>query len=232
MDRCIYALVNEGARILEEGYALRPVDIDIIYLTGYGFPAYRGGPMWYADTVGLKKVYERIQEFQRQHGEFWEPAPLLKRLAEEGKTFADFNKEKGAARMREAVVVTSSRTALAKSFRGSFNMTRPDDLAAHCIRDVLRKTPQLDPEEIEDVILGCGQPHGPQGTTWRASQRCSPDCRLRSPRRPSTASALPDCRPSRMAAHQIMNEGADAAIGGGVESITHGACATTDPNPR
>src|SRR5439155_654833 len=65
--------------------------------------------------------------------------------------------------MREAVVVASSRTALAKSFRGSFNMTRPEDLAAHCIKDVLRKTPQLDPKEIEDVVLGCGQPHGPQG---------------------------------------------------------------------
>src|SRR3954447_5022842 len=65
--------------------------------------------------------------------------------------------------MREAVVVASSRTALAKSFRGSFNLTRPDDLAAHCIRDVLRKTPALDPSEIEDVVLGCGQPHGSQG---------------------------------------------------------------------
>ena len=65
--------------------------------------------------------------------------------------------------MREAVVVASSRTGLAKSFRGSFNMTRPEDLAAHCIKDVLRKAPQLDPKEIEDVILGCGQPHGVQG---------------------------------------------------------------------
>jgi 3-hydroxyacyl-CoA dehydrogenase len=95
--RCIYALVNEGARILEEGYALRAVDIDIIYLNGYGFPAYRGGPMWYADTVGLKKVYERILEFQKQHGELWEPAPLLKQLAEQGKGFADFNSEHGAS---------------------------------------------------------------------------------------------------------------------------------------
>ena len=66
--------------------------------------------------------------------------------------------------MREAVVVASSRTPLAKSFRGSFNLTRPDDLAAHCIRDALGKVPQLDPAEIEDVILGCAQPHGPQGT--------------------------------------------------------------------
>jgi 3-hydroxyacyl-CoA dehydrogenase len=90
VDRCIYALVNEGARILEEGYALRSVDIDIIYLTGYGFPAWRGGPMFYADTVGLKKVYERICEFEKQHGGWWTPAPLLKKLAEEGKTFTEW----------------------------------------------------------------------------------------------------------------------------------------------
>jgi 3-hydroxyacyl-CoA dehydrogenase len=97
VDRCIYALVNEGARILEEGYALRAVDIDIVYLNGYGFPAYRGGPMWYADTVGLKKVYNRILEFHREHGEIWEPAPLLKQLAEQGKSFADYSREQHAA---------------------------------------------------------------------------------------------------------------------------------------
>jgi 3-hydroxyacyl-CoA dehydrogenase len=97
VDRCIYALVNEGARILEEGFALRAVDIDIIYLNGYGFPAYRGGPMWNADTVGLQKVYQRICEFHQQHGELWAPAPLLQRLAESGKTFADFDKEHALA---------------------------------------------------------------------------------------------------------------------------------------
>jgi 3-hydroxyacyl-CoA dehydrogenase len=97
VDRCIYALVNEGARILEEGFALRAVDIDIIYLNGYGFPAYRGGPMWYADTVGLKRVYDRVLEFQKQHGEIWEPSPLLKQLAEQGKKFADFTREQGVA---------------------------------------------------------------------------------------------------------------------------------------
>jgi 3-hydroxyacyl-CoA dehydrogenase len=97
VDRCIYALVNEGARILEEGYALRAGDIDIIYLNGYGFPAYRGGPMWYADSVGLKKVCERVSELHRVHGELWEPAPLLERLAAEAKTFADFDKKRGGA---------------------------------------------------------------------------------------------------------------------------------------
>src|SRR5271154_3300741 len=97
VDRCLYALVNEGARILEEGFALRASDIDIIYLNGYGFPAYRGGPMWYADTVGLKKVYDRIAGFHRDHGEIWKPAPLLKQLAEQGKTFAEFGRQEGAA---------------------------------------------------------------------------------------------------------------------------------------
>jgi 3-hydroxyacyl-CoA dehydrogenase len=96
VERCIYALVNEGARILDEGMALRAVDIDIIYVNGYGFPSYRGGPMWYADAVGLKNVYERICDFHQQFGELWEPAPLLTRLAKEGKTFADFVSERTA----------------------------------------------------------------------------------------------------------------------------------------
>jgi 3-hydroxyacyl-CoA dehydrogenase len=96
-DRCLYALVNEGARILEEGYALRASDIDVIYLNGYGFPAHRGGPMWYADTVGLKKVLSRAEEFHREHGELWEPAPLLRQLADQGKTFADWGKTETAA---------------------------------------------------------------------------------------------------------------------------------------
>ena len=95
LDRCLYALVNEGARILEEGFALRAVDIDIVYLYGYGYPAHRGGPMFYADSVGLKAVYDRICEFEKQHGVLWTPAPLLKKLAEEGKTFAQYDKERG-----------------------------------------------------------------------------------------------------------------------------------------
>jgi len=90
IERCLYIMINEGARILEERYAQRPGDIDTIYIAGYGFPAYRGGPMWYADTVGLRRIYERIVEFERQHGDSWTPAPLLKRLAEEGQTFAGF----------------------------------------------------------------------------------------------------------------------------------------------
>jgi 3-hydroxyacyl-CoA dehydrogenase len=91
IERSIYIMINEGAKILEEGYALRAADIDVIYLTGYGFPGYRGGPMWYADTVGLKNVRDRIAEFHQKHGEFWEPAPLLTKLADEGETFAGYD---------------------------------------------------------------------------------------------------------------------------------------------
>ncbi|MBL8178036.1 MAG: hypothetical protein JNK48_25385, partial [Bryobacterales bacterium] len=94
-DRCVYALVNEGARLLEEGYALRSVDIDIVYLNGYGFPAWRGGPMKYADLAGLSKVCDRIREFGDRFGNtFWKPAPLLERLAAEGTTFSAYDKGK------------------------------------------------------------------------------------------------------------------------------------------
>jgi 3-hydroxyacyl-CoA dehydrogenase len=88
VERLIYALVNEGAKILEEGIALRASDIDMVYLTGYGFPPYRGGPMFYADTVGLGKVLERIESFQKGYqGQVWKPAPLLVKLAKAGKKF-------------------------------------------------------------------------------------------------------------------------------------------------
>jgi 3-hydroxyacyl-CoA dehydrogenase len=88
VERLIYALVNEAAYILEEGIALRASDIDMVYLTGYGFPAYRGGPMFYADTVGLDKVLASIEKFSKGYqGEVWKPAPLLVKLAKAGKKF-------------------------------------------------------------------------------------------------------------------------------------------------
>ena len=92
IERTIYALVNEGAKILEDGIALRAVDIDIVYLMGYGFPAHRGGPMKYADTVGLKTVLGKIEEFHAKHGKLWTPSKLLRELAEQGKTFAAWDK--------------------------------------------------------------------------------------------------------------------------------------------
>lgn len=94
LDRLFFPLINEGARILEEGIAQRPGDIDIVYLYGYGFPVAKGGPMFYADQVGLKRVYERICEFRDTlDAESWQPAPLLEKLAKEGKTFSDWAQE-------------------------------------------------------------------------------------------------------------------------------------------
>jgi 3-hydroxyacyl-CoA dehydrogenase len=89
VQRALYSLINEAARILEEGIALRASDIDVVYLTGYGFPDFRGGPLFYADTVGLPNILRAMREFAKGYQpDAWEPAPLLKQLASEGKTFA------------------------------------------------------------------------------------------------------------------------------------------------
>jgi len=90
VERCIFALINEGARILEEGIVRRSSDIDVIYLHGYGFAAWRGGPMFYADSLGLDKVLARIREFHQRFGAWWQPAPLLEKLAAQGGRFADW----------------------------------------------------------------------------------------------------------------------------------------------
>lgn len=97
MQRCFYPLINEGALILEEGIAQRPGDIDVVYVFGYAFPAAKGGPMHYADHVGLKNVYDKICEFRDHEGgeQYWKPAPLLEKLAKEGKTFAEWGSEQG-----------------------------------------------------------------------------------------------------------------------------------------
>ncbi len=95
-ERCMYSMINEGAKILDEGIALRASDIDTVWINGYGFPAHRGGPMFHADVVGLPKIHARLREFLAQHGKAWEPSALLERLAREGKTFASLDAGRGA----------------------------------------------------------------------------------------------------------------------------------------
>jgi 3-hydroxyacyl-CoA dehydrogenase len=90
LKRCLYPLVNEGAKILEEGLAIRSSDIDVIWVHGYGFPRYRGGPMFWADTIGLDEVHETMRRYHAEHGELMRPANLLEKLAKEGKKFSDF----------------------------------------------------------------------------------------------------------------------------------------------
>ncbi len=95
VERALYGLINEGAKVLEEGYASRASDLDVVYLNGYGFPAWRGGPMFYAGTVGLEKVYSRICQFEKELGARWKPANLLRKLAEGKKSFRDYDAERG-----------------------------------------------------------------------------------------------------------------------------------------
>jgi 3-hydroxyacyl-CoA dehydrogenase len=95
VERCIFGLITEGARILQDGMALRASDIDVVWINGYGFPAQRGGPMHFADLTGLSNVYEKVCEFRDRFGaEFWQPPELLQELAEAGSTFADFDKSR------------------------------------------------------------------------------------------------------------------------------------------
>jgi 3-hydroxyacyl-CoA dehydrogenase len=94
IERTVYLLINEGARLLEEGYALRAADIDVVYINGYGFPARRGGPMMFADQTGLAKIAARIAQFHAGFGARWTPAPLLLRLAAQGTTFRQYDADR------------------------------------------------------------------------------------------------------------------------------------------
>ena len=97
VERLIYPMINEGAKILEEGKAIRASDIDIIWINGYNWPAYRGGPMFYADQVGLDQVLARLQELTATAGPQWTPAPLLERLVAEGKRLSEVRATTGVA---------------------------------------------------------------------------------------------------------------------------------------
>ena len=133
--------------------------------------------------------------------------------------------------MREAVVVASSRTPLGKSYRGSLNLTRPDDMIAHCLKHVMGKVPQVALHEIEDVIIGCAYPEGPQG------DNVARVASLRGGLSESVAAVTVNrfcssgLQATAMAAHQIIHEGADVAIGGGVESVTMFNDQNACPNP-
>jgi 3-hydroxyacyl-CoA dehydrogenase len=98
--RCVFPLINEGARILEEGIVARASDLDVIWTTGYGFPRFRGGPMFYADTLGASEVYAQVARFHTLYGEYWKPASLLRELAETHGSFAQ----------RDAAVATQIRS--------------------------------------------------------------------------------------------------------------------------
>ncbi|MEM9409104.1 MAG: acetyl-CoA C-acyltransferase, partial [Acidobacteriota bacterium] len=133
--------------------------------------------------------------------------------------------------MKEAVVVASSRTPLAKSFRGSFNMTRPDDLLAHCLSDVLAKVPELDPAEVEDIIAGCATPERASGSNVARVAAVRAGLPVTIAATTVNRFCSSGLQSVAMAAHSIMVNGADAAIGSGVESITFNMGGESAPNP-
>jgi acetyl-CoA acetyltransferase family protein len=122
--------------------------------------------------------------------------------------------------MREAVIVASSRTPLAKSFRGSFNLTRPDDLAALCIKDLIKKVPKLDPAEVEDVVLGCAFPEGPQGFNMARNAAMLAGLPVTTAGTTVNRFCSSGLQAIAFGAHQIMNEGTEVVMAGGSESIT------------
>ena len=133
--------------------------------------------------------------------------------------------------MKEAVVVNSSRTPLAKSFRGSFNMTRPDDLLAHCLKDVLDKTKELDVSEVEDVIAGCANPERAAGSNVARVAALRAGLPVTVAGTTVNRFCSSGLQAVAMAAHEIMVNGANAAIGAGVESITFNMGSKPSPNP-
>jgi acetyl-CoA C-acetyltransferase/acetyl-CoA acyltransferase len=130
--------------------------------------------------------------------------------------------------MREAVVVATARTPLAKSFRGSLNMTRPDDMAAHCLRAVLERAPGVDPAEVEDVILGCGEPHHQQGFNVARIAAIRAGLPVTVPGVTVNRYCASGLQSVAMAAHEIVHEAAEVVLAGGVESITEIAQAPRD----
>ena len=186
VERLVYALVNEGAKILEEGIAQRASDIDMVYLTGYGFPLWRGGPMLYADTVGLFNVVRAMARASRRN-------PLrrrrrsgsrrrcLARLAAERQGVQLINAAAAAHDLNgahdEAVIVSTARTPLAKSWRGAFNMTHGATLGGHVVKAALERARHRPGR-------GRGRAHGLRhcprarpAATSRARSRCAPACR-------------------------------------------------------
>ncbi|MFO1020949.1 MAG: thiolase family protein [Planctomycetales bacterium] len=133
--------------------------------------------------------------------------------------------------MREAVIVDSCRTALCKSFRGSFNMTRSDDLAGHAIAELMKRVPQLNPAEIEDVILGCGFPEGPQGMNVARIAALRAGLPVTNGAMTVNRFCSSGLQAIALAAHEVLVGEAEAVMAGGVESITATFKAKIDPNP-
>ncbi len=160
VQRLFLALANVGADLLEKGIALRPGDEDIVFIYGYGFPPHLGGPMWYADALGVAKAVEIMEGFRAQFGDQWTPAPLLVEIAQAAAVPSRSIRRSWL--MPEAAIVSAARLPIGKAFRGAFNQTHGATMAGHVIEHAIERA-GVDPAEVEDVVIGTGLPEGATG---------------------------------------------------------------------
>ena len=216
VDRLLYALVNEGAHILQEGIAQRASDIDVVYLAGYGFPVQRGGPMFYASRVGLG-VSVRV----RAHEAVRLEAGEAHHAARGGRK--DIRRCAVAKRRRpivvDAVIVSTARTALAKSWRGAFNLTHGATLGAHAVKHAMERA-KLDPAAVEDVLMGCANPEGATGFNIARQIALRAGCPVTTSGMTVNRYCSSGLQTIALAAQRIIAGEGEVYVAGGVESIS------------
>ena len=163
METVFFAVVNEACRVIDEGIAVRSSDVDVAAILGYGFPVWRGGLIQWADSLGAEYVYSRLNQLYQKFGEpLFKPCEYLRIRAEKNllvsAAVSSLDQDPD-----EVVIVAACRTPVCRAFRGSLKDTSPDDLLAPVIKRLLDTTPQVSPEEIGDVVVGCVLPKGDQG---------------------------------------------------------------------
>ena len=207
-------------KILDEGIATRPGDIDVVWIYGYGFPVFRGGPLRWADSVGLATIVDDMREFERRcTARAGTPAPLLVELARIAAARSAALEGNGRPRMREAVIVSTARTPIGKAFRGAFNDTHGATLASHVIRHAVERS-GLEPGEIEDVILGCADPEGATGSNIARIAAYRAGLPVTTGGTTINRFCSSGLQAIALAAQRVIVDGVPAIVAGGVESIS------------
>ena len=219
IERCIYALVNEGARIVEEGIAQRSSDVDIVYLNGYGFPAFRGGPMFYADQSGLPEVVRALRRMAQEPAR--DPAGLAAGAAAgaPGRAGRDAERTARSCIVNDAVIVSTARTGLGKSWKGAFNMTYGATLGAHAVQHAVARA-GIDPGEVEDVIMGSTFGEGTTGGNIARAIALRAGLPVTTAGLSINRFCSSGLQSIALAAQRVMTEGAAVIVAGGLESIS------------
>ncbi len=220
VERCIYALVNEGARIVEDGIAQRSSDIDIVYLNGYGFPPWRGGPMFYADQIGLERSGAQFApaspHSRMPTRPFWTSRAAA---GAPGPGRQDVQCIQRIAKVTEAVIVSTARTGLGKSWKGAFNMTYGATLGAHSVQHAVARA-GIDPAEVEDVIMGSTFGEGTTGGNIARQIALRAGLPITTAGMSINRFCSSGLQSIALAAQRVMTEGASVIVAGGLESIS------------